>query len=56
MLKFTIKITEKDDKDTKVELVAPKKAELDKAKQSEKVALNLIYGKISSTLQKMSEE
>lgn len=55
MLKFTIKITESDKDNTKVELIAPKKTELDKASNSEKYTLNVVYNSVSEALQKLNE-
>lgn len=55
MLKFTIKITEKDEDNTKVELIAPKKTELDKASSNEKYTLNVVYNSVSEALQKLNE-
>ena len=55
MLKFTIKITEKDKENTKVELLAPKQAELDKATNNEKYTLNVVYNSVSEALQKLNE-
>ena len=55
MLKFTIKITEKDKENTKVELVAPKQTELDKATNNEKYTLNVVYNSVSEALQNLNE-
>lgn len=55
MLKLVIKISEKDKDNSKVELIAPKKEELDKAKEGEKYTLNVVYNTISEGLQKLNE-
>lgn len=55
MLKLVIKISEKDKENSKVELIAPKKEDIDKAKEGEKYTLNVVYNTISEGLQKLNE-
>jgi hypothetical protein len=55
MLKLVIKVTEKDKDNSKVELIAPKKEDLEKAKETEKYTLNVVYNTISEGLQKLNE-